>query len=157
MKGLLLPLLLSLITSSAWAATGARNFSVLAGMDKGGLALGANLDIEDTANEAYGAYARVFAKDRDEGEPALFALGAHFKGQLKTGAFRYYLSPGFGLVQRTYDETKLLLGPALNIGLNAELDKNVSLGIENSKLYSWIGKYKGIVKDAFLAQATFGF
>lgn len=145
---------LLLFSSSAFASLG-QSVSALVGMDRGGLALGANFDVKDTATESYGGYARIFSKDKDEGEPALFAVGAHFKGKVKSGIFEYYLSPGFGLIHHNYDDTRLLLGPTLNIGMSAELDSNVSLGIENSKLYSWIGKYKGLMKDSFLFQAVF--
>lgn len=141
-------------SSSAFAALG-QSASALVGMDRGGLALGANFDVKDTATESYGGYARIFSKDKDEGEPALFAVGAHFKGKVKSGIFEYYLSPGFGLIHHNYDDTRLLLGPTLNIGMSAELDSSISLGIENSKLYSWIGKYKGLMKDSFLFQAVF--
>jgi len=131
--------------------------SILAGMDRGGIALGANFDINDSVNEAYGGYARIFSKDRDEGEPALFAFGAEFRGQTKVGLFEYYLSPGFGAIHHNYDNTKILIGPSLAYGLTAELDKNSSIGIENTKLYSWAGTYKGLIKDAFLAQYRLGF
>jgi hypothetical protein len=29
------------------------------------------------------------------------------------------------------------------------------LGVENTKLYSWIGEYKGLIKDTFLAHVRF--
>lgn len=141
--------------ATAWAEGSASakpaSLNVLAGMDRGGLALGANLDIVDTEHEAYGGYARLFSKDKSEGEPALFAFGAEFRGQHKLGFFEYYLAPGLGFIHHNYDDTRILLGPSLALGVTAELDKNSSIGIENTKLYSWVGKYKGLMKDAFLA------
>ncbi len=151
---LLAPLLLA---GTAFAATQEKTVSILAGADRGGLALGANFDVNDTANEAYGGYARVFSKDKKEGAPALFAVGGEFRGQVKVGLIQYYMSPGFGIIQHTYDDTKLLVGPSLAYGMTAELDKMTSIGIENTKLYSWGGKYKGLIADAFLAQFRFSF
>ncbi len=146
----LLPLTVLFFGSLALMAKPAA-VNILAGMDRGGVALGGNFDIADTPNEAYGGYIRLFSKDKDEGEPALFAFGAEFKGQYKLGLFEYYFAPGFGGIHHNYDSTKFLMGPSLAMGVTAELDKNWSIGVENTKLYSWIGKYKGIMKDAFLA------
>lgn len=142
---------LSVLLLSVSAEAQPASVNILAGMDRGGVALGANFDISDTPNEGYGGYARVFSKDKSEGEPGLFAFGAEFRGQQKFGLFEYYLSPGFGVISRNYDNTKILFGPSLAFGVTAELDKTSSIGIENSKLYSWAGKYKGLMKDAFLA------
>ncbi|RYZ55029.1 MAG: hypothetical protein EOP07_14955 [Proteobacteria bacterium] len=150
-----LTLLLAVSASSASAAS--NSVSILAGMDRGGVALGANFDVVDSPNEAYGGYARLFSKDRSEGEPAIFAFGAEFRGQIKVGLFEYYLTPGFGLIHHNFDDSKLLFGPTMALGMRAELDKNSSLGVENTKLYSWIGKYKGLIKDAFLASYNFSF
>ena len=143
--------LVALFVVSIRAEAQPNTVNVLAGMDRGGIALGANFNINDTPNEGYGGYARLFSKDRSEGEPALFAFGAEFRGQQKIGLFEYYLSPGFGLIHHNYDSTRLLIGPSLALGVTAELDKYSSIGIENTKLYSWVGKYKGLMKDAFLA------
>ncbi|RYZ73629.1 MAG: hypothetical protein EOP09_01575 [Proteobacteria bacterium] len=131
--------------------------NILAGMDRGGVALGANFDIAQSPNEAYGAYARLYSKDKSEGEPAIFAFGAEFRGQQKLGLFEYYLTPGFGVIHHNYDDTKLLVGPSLALGVTAELDKFSSIGIENAKHYSWVGKYKGLIKDAFLANYKMNF
>ena len=155
MKARLFVLALGMIANSAFSES--KSLSVLAGVDTGGIALGANLDINDTENEAYGGYARIFSKDKSEGAPALFAFGAEFRGQTKIGLFEYYLSPGFGVIHHNYDETRLLIGPSLAYGVTAELDRNSSVGIENTKLYSWAGKYKGLIKDAFLAQYKVNF
>ena len=138
-------------------AAQSKSLSILAGIDNGGVALGANFDVNDSPNEAYGGYARVFSKDKEEGAPAIFAFGAEFRGQTKIGLFEYYMSPGFGVIHHNYDDTRLLFGPSLAIGMTAELDKNSSLGIENTKLYSWAGHYKGLIKDAFLAQYRMSF
>ena len=150
-------LFLALATFSVQAKAQSSSANILAGMDRGGVALGANFDINDTANEGYGGYARLFSKDRSEGEPALFAFGAEVRGQQKFGLFEYYLSPGFGVIHHNFDNTKILIGPSLALGVTAELDKNSSIGIENSKLYSWAGKYKGLMKDAFLANFKLNF
>lgn len=144
-----------LMASGAYAEP--KSLSVLAGIDSGGLALGANFDINDSPNEAYGGYARIFSKDRSEGAPALFAFGAEFRGQTKVGLFQYYFSPGVGIIHHNYDDTHILVGPTLAYGVTAELDKSSSVGIENTKLYSWAGKYKGLIKDAFLAQFKVNF
>jgi hypothetical protein len=132
-----------------------KQVSAQAGLDEGGLVLGANFDFIDTANESYGAYARIYSKDRDEGAPAIFSLGASFRGRAKVGILEYYLSPGFGLVHYNLDRTELLFGPSLAYGVSAELDKSLSLGVENAKLYSWFGDKKGLIKDTFLANITF--
>ena len=145
----LLPLAIALPSAVASAKPSAVN--ILAGMDRGGVALGGNFDVVDTPNETYGGYVRLFSKDKDEGEAALFAFGAEFKGQYKLGFFEYYLAPGFGGIHHNYDDTRFLLGPSLALGVTAEIDRNWSVGVENTKLYSWIGKYKGLIKDAFLA------
>lgn len=155
MKRLLaLILLLFPFTDSLFAAQGSEA-AALVGIDQGGLVLGANFNVKDSATEAFGGYARIFSKDKDEGEPAIFAVGGHFRGMLKSGLFEYYLAPGFGLIHHNFDDTRLLFGPTLSIGMKAELDQNMSLGIENTKLYSWAGEYKGLMKDAFLAQIAF--
>jgi hypothetical protein len=132
-----------------------QKISAQAGIDTGGLVLGANFDFIDTAHESYGAYTRIYSKDRDEGAPAIFALGAAFRGRVKAGILEYYLSPGFGMVHYNLNQTELLLGPSLAYGVSAELDSTLSLGVENTKLYSWIGDVKGLIKDTFLATITF--
>ncbi len=149
--------LTTLTTSIPLSAANSKAVSVLAGVDRGGIALGANFDFIDSPNEAYGAYARLFSKDKSEAEPALFAFGAEFRGQTKIGLFEYYFSPGIGAIHHNFDDTKILIGPSLAYGMTAELDKNTSIGIENTKLYSWAGTYKGLIKDAFLAQVRIGF
>ncbi len=136
-------------------ADGGQQIGIQAGIDQGGLILGANFNKVDTANESFGGYARLFSKDRERGQPAIFALGASFTGHVRAGIFEYYLSPGFGLIHHNLDETELLFGPSLAYGLHAELDKVISLGVENQKLFSWIGEYKGLIKDSFLVQIRF--
>lgn len=136
---------------STGAAAQAKQATAALGVDDGGLIVGANFDFVDTPTENYGAYTWLYGKDTNKGQPQLFALGAHFRGHAKVGLFDYYIAPGFGLLHHSLRETELLFGPTLSIGLAAELDKTMSLGIENSKLYSWVGEYKGIIKDSFLA------
>lgn len=128
---------------------------VQAGIDEGGLALGGDFLVNDTATESYGAYARMYSKDEEKGAPAIFALGASGRGHVKVGIFEYYLSPGFGLISHNLDETEILFGPTLTYGLTADLDQYVGLGVENTKLYSWMGEYKGLIKDTFLAHIRF--
>ncbi len=128
---------------------------VQAGIDNGGLVLGGDFLVNDTATESYGGYLRLFSKDEDKGAPAIFAVGASVRGHVKVGIFEYYLSPGFGLIHYNLNDTELLFGPTLTYGLTADIDSNVGLGVENTKLYSWIGEYKGLIKDAFLAHVRF--
>ena len=123
-----------------------------AGVDEGGMVLGADFIVGDTSTESYGAYARIYSKDAHRGAPAIFAVGGSVRGQFKSGIIEYYLSPGFGLIHHNLAETELLFGPSLAYGMSAELNREVELGIENSKLYSWIGEYRGLIKDTFLAQ-----
>lgn len=125
--------------------------NVLGGIDRGGVALGGDYSYSEAPNEAFGAYVRFFQKDKSEGEAGLFGAGAHFKGGMKLGLFEYYLAPGFGVIHHNFNRQKLLIGPSLALGVTAEVDKNWAIGIENMKLYSWAGEYKGIIKDAFLA------
>ena len=134
----------------AWAVQ-TRQVSVGAGVDDGGAIIGSHFDFNDTANESYGAYAQLYSKDRNKGQPGLFALGAHFRGHTKIGIFDYYLAPGFGMLHHSLKKTELLFGPSLSYGLTADLDKSIALGIEISKFYSWVGEYKGLIKDSFLA------
>ena len=156
MKKILVASSLAFSLSSVALAEG-KNLSILAGVDRGGVALGANFELDDSATESYGGYVRVFSKDKDEGAPAVFAFGGSFRGHFKHGLFDYYLSPGFGLIHHNYDDTRILVGPSLAYGVTAELDKNSAIGIENTKLYSWAGKYKGLIQDAFLAQFRWSF
>jgi hypothetical protein len=128
---------------------------VHAGIDEGGLALGGDFLVNDTATESYGGYLRVFSKDEDKGAPAIFALGASARGHVKVGIFEYFLSPGFGLIHHNLNETEMLLGPTLSYGLTADIDQYIGLGVENTKLYSWMGEYKGLIKDTFFAHVRF--
>lgn len=158
MKVVAIVLCLLGLGSSAFAAVGSgRPKQVIAGagIDEGGLVLGGDFLVNDTATESYGGYARLYSKDEDEGAPALFALGATARGQVKVGIFEYYLAPGFGLIHHNLDKTELLFGPTLAYGLTADIDSNVGLGVENTKLYSWIGEYKGLIKDTFMVHVRF--
>ncbi|WP_141734287.1 hypothetical protein [Oligoflexus tunisiensis] len=128
---------------------------IQAGIDEGGLALGGDFLVNDTATESYGGYLRLYSKDEDKGAPAIFALGASGRGHVKVGIFEYYLSPGFGLIHYNLDETELLFGPTLTYGLTADIDPYIGLGVENTKLYSWMGEHKGLIKDTFLAHVRF--
>ncbi|MDQ3233990.1 MAG: hypothetical protein M3Q07_19445 [Pseudobdellovibrionaceae bacterium] len=128
---------------------------VHAGIDEGGLALGGDFLVNDTATESYGGYVRLYSKDEDKGAPAIFALGASARGHVKAGIFDYFLQPGFGLIHHNLFETELLFGPTLSYGLTADIDPYIGLGIENTKLYSWMGEYKGLIKDTFLAHVRF--
>ena len=150
----LLILAFALVPTLSWAE-GGQQIGIQAGIDQGGLILGANFQKVDTATESFGAYGRLYSKDKERGQPAIFALGASFTGHVRAGIFEYYLSPGFGLIHHNLDETELLFGPSLAYGLHAELDKVISLGVENQKLFSWIGEYKGLIKDSFLVQIRF--
>ncbi len=142
------------MSANVLADTG-KQITAQAGIDEGGLILGAHFNVTDTANEAYGGYARVYSKDKERGQPTIFAVGASFTGRVRAGIFEYYLTPGFGLMHHTLEQSELLFGPSLAYGLHAELDKLVSLGVENAKLYSWVGEYKGLIKDSFLVQVRF--
>lgn len=133
----------------------AKQAIVHAGIDEGGLALGGDFLVNDTATESYGGYLRIYSKDEDKGAPAIFAIGASGRGHVKVGIFEYYLSPGFGLIHHSLDESEVLFGPTLTYGLTADLDQYIGLGVENTKLYSWIGEYKGLIKDTFLAHVRF--
>jgi hypothetical protein len=128
---------------------------VHAGIDEGGLVLGGDFLVNDTATESYGGYLRLYSKDEDKGAPAIFALGVSGRGHVKVGIFEYYLSPGFGLIHYNLNETEMLFGPTLTYGLTADIDSQIGLGVENTKLYSWMGEYKGLVKDTFLAHVRF--
>lgn len=139
--------------SSALAQT--RQVSVQAGIDEGGMILGGNFDLIDTPSESYGVFTRLYSKDSDKGAPAVFALGGHVRGHFTHGIFNYYLSPGFGLVHYSSNKTRLLLGPTLAYGFTADLDKNMALGIENTKIYGWVGEVRGLLKDSFLVNFRF--
>ncbi len=141
--------------SSPFLYAQGRQVGVQTGFDEGGLIAGANFDIVDSPSENYGAYTRLYSKNDAKGAPAVFALGANFRGHYKVGIFDYYLAPGFGLLHYSENRTHLLLGPTLAYGLAADLDKNVALGIENTKIYSWVGQVRGLVKDSFLATIRF--
>lgn len=158
MKKLTLSLLccIPLLVASATAVAGNSNqLSIGLGIDQGGLVLGGDFLVKDTATESLGAYTRLYSKDEDQGAPALFALGGAVRGHVKSGIFEYYLSPGFGLLHHNLRDSELLFGPTLTYGLTADLDTHVGLGVENTKLYSWIGEYKGLIKDTFLAHVRF--
>ena len=79
----------SLATPSFAAPGGSRPKQVVvqAGIDEGGLALGGDFLVNDTATESYGGYARLYSKDEDKGAPAIFALGASGRGNVKVGIF----------------------------------------------------------------------
>lgn len=132
-----------------------RQVGVQTGIDEGGLILGAHFDMIDTSSENYGIYTRLYSKDEDKGAPALFALGGSFRGHFKHGIFDYYISPGFGILHYSLRRTHLLLGPSLAYGLTADFDKTMAVGIENTKLYSWVGDVRGLVKDSFLLNFRF--
>lgn len=132
-----------------------KHVMIQAGIDEGGLVLGGDFLVADTATESYGAYARLYSKDEDKGAPAIAALGASGRGHVKAGIFQYYLAPGFGLIHHNLRDTELLFGPTLSYGLTADVDNYIALGVENTKLYSWLGEYKGLVKDTFLAHIRF--
>lgn len=142
---------------SALASAKSKQVGIQTGLDEGGLILGGDFLIDDTATESWGGYARLYSKDREEGAPSIIALGMSVRGQARLGLIEYYLMPGFGLMQHNFENSELLLGPSLGLGMSAEINPGVSLGIENSKLYSWIGEYKGLIKDSFLAQIRFRF
>lgn len=134
----------------------ARSFSFLGGFDAGGVVLGANLDINETPTDSYGGYLRIFSKDEEEGVPSIVAFGGHIKAVLKSGNYRFYFAPGAGVIDVDRPEdSELLIGPTLNIGITMEIDKKFTAGVENTKLYSWFGDTKGLIKDALLAQISF--
>jgi len=142
-------------TLSAQSSGRPKQAVVHAGIDEGGLVLGGDFLVNDTSTESYGGYVRLYSKDEDRGAAAIFALGASARGHVKSGIFEYYLSPGFGLIHHNLFETELLFGPTLTYGLTADIDQYIGLGVENTKLYSWMGEYKGLIKDTFLAHVRF--
>ncbi len=148
---------LTLATQPLAAQSGGRGKQVVvhAGIDEGGLVLGGDFLVNDTATESYGGYLRLYSKDEEKGAPAIFALGASGRGHVKVGIFEYFLSPGFGLIHHNLRDSELLFGPTLTYGLTADLDQYIGLGVENTKLYSWVGEYKGLIKDTFLAHVRF--
>ncbi|MCX6128839.1 MAG: hypothetical protein NTX25_07220 [Proteobacteria bacterium] len=142
----------SALSWTASAATHPKKIALELGIDRGGLVLGGDFLIQDTNTESYGGYARIYSKDEEKAAPAIFAMGASGRGHVKSGIFEYYLSPGFGFIHHNLKKSELLLGPSLSYGLSAEFTPGMALGIENTKLYSWMGEYKGLITDTFLAQ-----
>lgn len=138
-----------------------QNAVVKLGMDRGGLVLGGEYALEESANESVLGYASMHSKSDKDGAPGLTSLGAAVRISHSFGPYEVFLSPGGGLIN--YDsasagvDSGMLLGPRLSYGLYGELDRNIHLGFENLKLYSWFGEVEGLVSDTFLLNGKFEF
>ena len=120
------------------------------GFNSGGIVLGAEYFVNDTASEGFAGYLSLHQKEERVGAPSLTAIGGAFKFTLQHGPYSAYLSPGFGIIDYELGANDgLLLGPKMSYGLLAELDRQTYLGVETEKLYSWVGDVEGLISDTF--------
>lgn len=137
-----------LMSSSLGLAT--PKINIQSGIDRGGAVLGFDYSHPDTMTESYGVYSRLISKDEKRSAPGIFALGAFYRAEFRRGPYEFYLSPGVGMMNYDLVDTELLIGPSIAYGMSAELASNLAMGVENHKLYSWFGEYRGNIADTFL-------
>ncbi|NRA63965.1 MAG: hypothetical protein HRU19_05745 [Pseudobacteriovorax sp.] len=125
------------------------------GMGPGGVTLGAEYSVQDTAYESFAGYLTIHQKDEDEGAPGLLAFGMALKLHQEFGPYEIYMAPGFGIIQYDGADDELLIGPRLAIGAMAKIDRYLSVGFENQKLYSFLGEFQGGIDDSFLFTTTY--
>lgn len=143
---LILGIVLSLPAAAQW-----QGITGKIGIDRGGLVLGGEYSIKDTALEGFSGYLSIHQKDPDAGAPSLTAIGGAFRLTLQKGPYHLFLSPGIGFVDYELGlDDGLLIGPRMSYGFHAEMDRRFSMGVENQKLYSWLGDVKGLIADNFL-------
>jgi hypothetical protein len=144
-------LALALYSTSATAQTA----KVIAGMGKGGPIVGGDYELPDTATESYGLFGRLHSKDRDNGAAGIIAFGGFFKIKALQGPYEFFMSPGLAIMSHDLNDTELLIGPSLSYGFSASLDSQLSVGVTNQKLYSWLGEYKGLIDDSLLVHVSY--
>ena len=152
--------LASLLTSAVASADFEEGKSALLvnfGVTKGGAAMGLDYEFGYARTYGLGAYFRMYPKDNSVGAPGMTALGAFIRPHFNRQNWDFYLSPGFGFVayqgaNNTPDAT--LLGPSLALGLLYDFNNKISFGVEETNLYSWMGKdrYRGHLSNDLMAK-----
>lgn len=146
---------MALILSVCSSSLNAQTFKVLTGMGKGGPIVGGNYELPDTLTESYGFFGRLHSKDSDNNGAGILALGGFFKVKAVQGPYEFFMSPGFALMNHDLVDSELLIGPSLSYGFSASLDSQLSVGLTNQKLYSWLGEYKGLIDDSLLVHVSY--
>ncbi len=139
----LLPLLSTLLFALPSVSHGLSNSSAYLnlGFDRGGLAFGGEFEYARDRIYGMGAFARIYSKDEDRGANGVFAFGGFVRPHFQRGPWDLYVSPGVAVLFIDgvgFDETTI--GPMLNIGLLYLVTNSMSVGLENTQMYSWFGK-----------------
>ena len=133
---------------------------------EGGFGLGADYENEFSRSFGLGGYARLYAKDDDDKIRAhgVNTFGAFVRPHFYRKNWDLYVGAGVGIAQVDSadasggrdDETAI--GPNFHIGLQYKMTREMSIGVENFKVYGWFaGDFKGLLVDSTAVTGRYNF